>query len=123
MHWEPFFQCPGSIRVDLHRGAVQGNRLNPDSQYLLPLQGLEDPLQDSVPGPAVHAGIDRVSVAEPCRQSPPLAAVFGSIEYGVERLQVGEADAATLHWQAVGDALVLFFRNLHSPIMILCYIV
>lgn len=44
MHWGSFFQRPGPNGENLHRGAVQGDRLNPYFQYPLPLKELEDPL-------------------------------------------------------------------------------
>ena len=54
-------------------------------------------------GPAIHAGVDVVPVAKPLRKTSPLAAMFGHIKNGIEDLQIGEADVATLHRQTVFD--------------------
>ena len=74
------------------------------------MQILKDPVQDSVLGPAVQPGVDGVPVAELGRQASPLAAVFSYIQDCVEHLQIGKADVAALYRQAVGNALVLFFK-------------
>jgi hypothetical protein len=80
---------------------------------LLSLQVFEDPVEDPVFRPAIHPGIDRMPVAELSRQSPPLAAMFGHIEDGVEHLQVRHAHVAALHRQDRGNALVLRFGEFH----------
>jgi hypothetical protein len=63
----------------------------------------EHALQHAGLVPAAHARIDRMPVAEPLWQAPPLAAVLGHIQHGVDHLQVGQADVAVLCWQVMLD--------------------
>ena len=73
-----------------------------------PLQLLEHPVSTPLFDP-VHARW--CAVAVPGRQPPPLAAMLGHVEDGVEHLQVRQADVAALHLR--GNAGVLIFRDLH----------
>jgi len=79
-----------------------------------PLKLLKHAIEHARLGPAVHAGIDRVPVAEPLGQSAPLAAVLGDVQDGVDYLQVAEADVAALHWQTVLNLGELLGRDLHA---------
>ncbi len=71
------------------------------------------PVEHPVPGPAVHPGVDGVPVADPGRQPPPLAAMLGDVQDGVEHLQVRQADVAALHRQGGRNAFVLSLGDLH----------
>jgi hypothetical protein len=102
--------------MHLHDGAVQRHGLDLDAHDLGALQLLEHPVEHAVLGPAVHTGVDRVPVAEPLGQAPPLAAMLGHVEDRVENLEIGQADVASLHRHAVGDALVLGFGDFHPRI-------
>ena len=73
----PFFSCAGAVRVDLDDRTVQADRLQPHPDQLFGLHALEDPIQDPGLGPPVHPRVDRVLVAEPLGQGPPLAAPGG----------------------------------------------
>ena len=81
---------------------------------LLPLQALEDVIQHPTLGPAIHASVYGVPRAETLGQSAPFATLFGHIQQGVEKLQVGHFDVAALPRQAGLDAMQLRFADLHS---------
>lgn len=82
--------------MNLDDGAVEADRLDLDPDQLLLLQFLGQPVQQIGLGPAVHAGGDRVLVAEALGQRPPLAAVLCGIQDGVDDGEVAERDVATL---------------------------
>jgi hypothetical protein len=67
--------------MHLDDGGVHLDSFDLDTHDLFPLQALEDMVQNTVLGPAIHAGIDGVPRAEFFRQSAPLAALFGYIEH------------------------------------------
>jgi hypothetical protein len=46
-------------------------------------------------------------------KAPPLTAVLGHVQDGVENLEVGKADVAALSGQAVFDLAVLRFCDFH----------
>ena len=75
--------------MHLDNGAVEGNRFDLDADDLFFLKLREDPVQHAGFGPAVHAGVDGMPVAEPFRQAPPLAAMFSDEQNRVEYLQIG----------------------------------
>jgi len=100
--------------VDLDAGGVQRDRLDLDAHDLGPLQFLEHAIEYTGLGPAVHARVDRVPVAEPFGQSTPLAAMLGHVEDGVDYLQVAQADIATLLGQTVLDGGELLGCDLHA---------
>ena len=110
----PFFYCPSAIRVHLDDRAVQRHRLDLDAHHLLALQFLEHLVEHACLRPPTHARIDRVPIAKSLGQTPPLATVLGDIQHGVDYLQVGHADIATLLGQAVLDALELLGCDLHE---------
>ena len=83
----------------LHDGRVHFDRFDLNAHDLLPLQTLEDMIQDTVLGPAIHAGIDGVPRAESLGQSAPLAALLSNIEQRVKKLQVGHLHVAPLTGQ------------------------
>ena len=99
--------------MHLDDGAVQRHRFQLEAHDPLPLQLLEHPVEHPALRPAVHAHVDGVPVAVPGRQPPPLAAMLGHVEDGVEYLQVRQADVAALHRKVRGNAGVLIFRDLH----------
>ena len=80
--------------MDRDDGAVQRHRLEPDAQELFALQVSKDPVEHPILGPAIHPGVDGVPVAEPLRYAPPLAALLGDIQDGIEHLPVRQTDIA-----------------------------
>jgi hypothetical protein len=93
--------------VDLDAGGVQRHGLDLDAHHLRLLQLLEQPVQNTRLGPAVHARLDGVPIAEALGQTTPLAAVLCDVQDGVEHLQIRQADVATLGGQAMFDLLEL----------------
>ena len=78
------------------------------------LQLREDPIQDAAFGPAIHAGVDGVPVAEACGQAAPFAALLGHGQDRVQYAQIGQAHVATLGWQTMLDQAVLHFGDFHA---------
>jgi len=99
--------------MHFHRGRVQAESLDTDAHNLLQLQLFKDPVEGAALGPAVHARVDGMPVAEPLRQSTPLVSVLGYIQQSIQKLQVRQTYIAPLHWQAILDSCVLLFRDLH----------
>ena len=66
--------------MDLDACGVQRDGFDPDTHDLRTLQLLEHAIQDASFGPAIHARVNRVPVAEAFGQSAPLATMFGHIE-------------------------------------------
>jgi hypothetical protein len=104
--------------MHLDNGAVQRDRLDLDAHDLSMLQPFEHPIQHAELGPAVHAGVDRVPVAEALGQAAPLAAVLGHIQDRIEHLQIGQADVASLTRQTALDLFVLGLGDLHARTVI-----
>lgn len=73
--------------------------------------------QDTTRCPAIHAGIDGMPAAEALGQSSPLVAMRGKVKNGIENLQIGMADVATLTRQAVLDLLILSFGDFDHQII------
>jgi len=84
--------------MNLDARGIQRDRLDLDAHDLGLLQLLEHPIEHTRLGPAIHAGVDRVPVAEALGQPSPFAAVFGHVKDGVDHLQVAQADVAALRW-------------------------
>ena len=99
--------------MDLDACGVQRDGFDPDTHDLRTLQLLEHAIQDASFGPAIHARVNRVPVAEAFGQSAPLATMFGHIKDRIDHLQIAQADVATLPGQAVFDGSELFGRDLH----------
>jgi len=99
--------------MHLDDGRVHLDGLNLDAHDLLFLQALKDLVQNSVLGPAVHAGIDGVPRAKTLGQATPLAALLGYIKQRVEKLQIRHSHVATLPRQLRLDALKLRLGDLH----------
>ena len=100
--------------MDLDDRAVHRHDFQLETDDPLPLQLLEHPVEHAVLRPAVHPGINGVPVAEPRRQTPPLAAVLGHIQNSVEHIQIRQPDVAALHRKIRRKAGVLSFCNLHG---------
>jgi len=83
-----FLSSARAVRVHLGTGAAGANRLDLDAQDPLPLELLEHPIEHAVLRPSIHPRMDRVPVAELCRQTAPLAAVLGHMEDRVEYLRL-----------------------------------
>ncbi len=103
--------------MDFDAGAVQRNSFNTDTDDLLMLKLPKYMAQYTTLCPAIHAGIDGMPVAESLGQSSPLAAMLGNVKNGIENLQIGMADVATLTRQAVLDLLILSFGDFHHQII------
>ena len=99
--------------MNLADGAVQRHRFESDAQELFALQVGKAPVEDPILGPPIHPGVDGMPRAKPGRSAPPLAAVLGDIQNGIEDLQIGEADIAALHRETRGNAGVLGFGEFH----------
>ncbi len=85
--------------MHLHDGRVHFDCFDLDAHDLFPLQALEYMVQNTILGPAIHAGIDSMPRAETLGQTAPLATLFGNIKQGVNKLQVAHPHvaAATLN--------------------------
>lgn len=101
--------------MNLDTRGVQRDGLDLDSHDLCTLQFLEHAIENASLGPAVHARVDRVPVAEALGQPAPLAAMLGHVQDRVDHLQVVQADVATLLGQAVLDGSELLGRDFHAP--------
>ncbi len=99
--------------MNFYRSGVERNCFDLDTNDLLKLQLREHAIQYAIFGPTVHAHINRVPAAEPLWKAPPLTALFRHVQNRVQYLQVGQTYVSALHRQAVFDADVLFFRDLH----------
>src|SRR5271155_3764177 len=87
-------------------GGVQFDRRDLDAHDLLALQLLKDAIQNAVLGPAIHAGVNGVPVAETLGESSPFAALLGDIEDRVQHREVGQAHVAALPGKTGLDAVV-----------------
>src|ERR1700681_2512640 len=99
--------------MHLHRSGVEREGLDLDAHDLFHLQFLEDSIEYAALGPTVHARVNGVPAAEALRKPTPLAALFSHIKNSVEHLQIGQTYIAALHRQALLDARVLLFGDLH----------
>ena len=95
-------------------GGVQFDGSNLDAHDLLTLQLLEDAIQYAVLGPAVHAGVNGVPVAETLGKSAPFAALLGHIQNRIQHRELGQAHVAALPRKTGLDAVVLRLGNLHE---------
>src|ERR1035441_4061740 len=95
-------------------GGVQFDGRDLDTHDLLALQLLKDAIQNAVLGPAVHAGINGVPVAETLGKSAPFAALLGDIQDRVQHREIAQAHIAALTGKTGLDATVLSLGNLHE---------
>ena len=100
--------------MNLNNRAVQTHRFNLDADELLALQLSEQPIEHSSLGPAVHARVDRMPIAESLRQRAPLAAGLGHVKDGVNHVEVLVRDIPALTRQVLLDASKLCSVNFHS---------
>ncbi len=115
----PFFSDTRAVGMYLDTGAVETKRLDFDSNNLVSLQLFEHTVQNAVLRPSVHSRVDRVPIAEPLRQTTPLAAVLCHIQDAVEHLQIRKTDIAPLLRKWRRNTVVLSFCKFHpfaSPI-------
>jgi len=94
-----------------HNRAVYAQGLQFDLNHLAFLQLMKEPFEHAALGPAVHAGVDRVPVAETRRQSAPLASMLGDIQNRVDDSEVIDVLTArkTPWFRQIGrDMLALF---------------
>lgn len=80
----PPFSSTSAVEMHLHTGTVQADGLDFDLDDLRAMQLLKCLVEHARLGPAAHARVDRVPVAEALGQPTPLAAVLGHIEDHVE---------------------------------------
>jgi hypothetical protein len=76
--------------------AVQADRLDLDAHDLSMLQFLEHAIEYSALGPAIHARIDGVPIAEAIGQSAPFATVLSHVQDRIDYAQIRMADVAPL---------------------------
>src|SRR5271157_1854001 len=100
--------------MNLDHGGVQFDGRDLDAHDLLALQLLEDAIQYAVLGPAVHARVNGVPVAETLGKSAPFATLLGDIQNRVYRREVGQTHVAALTGKTGLDAVVLRLGNLHK---------
>ena len=100
--------------MHLDAGAVQRHCFDLDLHHLCLLQLCEGSIEHARLGPAAHAGVDRVPVAEALRQATPFSTVFSDVQDRVEHLQIGQADVAALLRQTVFDLGELSWGDLHN---------
>src|SRR5579863_7306477 len=99
--------------MNLDDRTVQTHCLDLDADELFTLQLGKEPIEYTGFGPAVHACVDRMPVAEALRQRTPLAAVLSHIEDGVDHVEVLVRDVAVLTRQVLLDASKLFSADFH----------
>ena len=100
--------------MDLDCRTVQGHRFDLDADDLIVLQLCEYPIQHAALGPAIHARVDRVPVAEALGQAAPFAALLRDLQDRVQHPQIGQAHVAALSRQTVLDQAVLRVGDFHS---------
>lgn len=89
--------------MDFDDSAVQPNRLDPDAHDLSMLQLLKHTIEHPILGPAIHARVEGVPIAESQGQPAPFATVLGHVQNRIDYAQIRMADIAALLWQAVLD--------------------
>ena len=104
--------------MHLDDGAVERHRFDLDAHDLGMLQLLEHPIHHPHLGPAVHAGVNRVPVAEALGQAAPFTAMLRYIQDGVQDLKVGKTDVAPLSRKAILDLFVLGRCDFHDQIVV-----
>ena len=95
-------------------GGVQFDGRDLDTHDLLALQLLKNAIQNAVLGPAVHAGVTGVPVAETLGKSASFAALLGDIQDRVQHREIAQAYIAALTGKTGLDATVLSLGNLHE---------
>src|SRR5215207_9590719 len=101
--------------MDFDDSAVQANRLDSDAHDLSMLQLLKHTIEHL--GPAIHARVEGVPIAESQGQPAPFATVLGHVQNRIDFAQIRMADIAALLWQAVLDLAVLRFGDFHRRSM------
>jgi len=100
--------------MNLDCRTVQGHGFDLDTDNLIVLQLRKYPIQHAALGPAIHARVDRVPIAEPLGQTAPFAALLSDVQDRVENSEIGQAHIAALCRQTVLDQAVLRVGNFHS---------
>src|SRR6185436_461226 len=104
---------PSTVRMHFDNGAVQAHRLDLDAHDLSMLQLLEHAIEHPVFGPAIHARVDGMPIAESLGQPAPFATVLGHVQDRIDYAQIRMADVAALRGQALLDLAVLRFGDFH----------
>lgn len=99
--------------MHLDAGAIQRHHVDLEMDQLLTLQLGKHLVQDARFAPAAHAGVDGVPFAETLGKTAPFATMFCDIQDGVDDLEVGHADVASLSWQAMFYAGKLLRSKFH----------
>lgn len=100
--------------MNLYDGPLQAHRFDLDAHELLFLQLLEQFFEHPGLGPAVHAGVDRVPVAETLWQCPPLTTVLRNIQNRIDDSQVLARNVAVLVRRVLLDASKLLGIDFHA---------
>lgn len=100
--------------MNLDNRAIQTHRLDLDADELFTLQLSKESVEHTGLGPAVHARVDRMPIAESLRQRAPLAAGLGHVKDGVNHVEVLVRDIPALTRQVLLDASKLCSVNFHS---------
>jgi hypothetical protein len=82
--------------MHFHDSAVQANRLDLDAHDLSMLQLLEHAIEHPVLGPAIHARVHGVPIAESFGQPAPFATVLRHVQNRIDYAQIRMADVAPL---------------------------
>src|SRR5687768_11769226 len=98
----------------LDDSAVQAHRLDPDTDELLLLQHLEQPIEHAGLSPSIHTSVDRMPIPKAFRQSTPFAAVLSYIKDRIDDGEILVRDVAALTRQKRFDASELFSGDFHA---------
>lgn len=99
--------------MDLDEGTIQRHDFDLDPDDLGLLQLGKHAIQHPALRPAIHAGIDRVPVAEWRGEPTPFAPLLGDVQDSVEHLPIGERHGAALGRQAGVDVMILRLGEFH----------
>jgi len=104
-----FFGRAGAVGMNFDARAVEAKAVDGHADHVVFLKRIKQPIQDARICPTAHPGVNRVPLAEPLRQGPPLAAILGNKEDGIDHRQVRNPNIPTLNWQVGADQRVLLF--------------
>lgn len=100
--------------MDFDDSAVETDRFDLDANQLLLLQLLKQPIEHTGFSPTIHAGVNRMPIAKPLRQSAPFAAVLGHVENRIDDREILVRDVAALARQEQFDSSKLFGADFHA---------
>src|SRR5512133_2118496 len=94
--------------------AVQAHRFDFNTHDLSMLQLFKQAIEHAILGPAVHARVDGMPIAEALGQPAPFTAMLGHVQDRIEHAQIRVIDVTALLRQAVFDLRVLLLGNFHA---------